>query len=189
LPELDGNKKSAILVLTYEVWHTTTYIGVVGHIMTERQFKYIEDQYKDEISRDEALSKKAQVYLSINSIIITALIFKATDLQTLLLQPSCADIILTFSVFVFIFISFLCVLLTLAIYEYERPTDMDTIIEEQDKSITDNDFFENRASDYIVAFEENAKVCDRKASFLRVSLISMIIAFTSSLLLILINIL
>jgi len=30
---LEGNTKGAILVVTYERWHTTTYIGVVAHAL------------------------------------------------------------------------------------------------------------------------------------------------------------
>lgn len=153
--------------------------------MTDKQFKYIEEQYKDEIQRDEYLSKKAQVYLSINSLIITALIFKAKDLKDLLVEPTCLELILTFLTFISIFISFLFVLFTLGIYSFERPTDFQTIIEEQDNEIKDEEFIENRASDYIVAFQENSKICDKKANYLRVSLIAMIIGFTSSLILIL----
>ena len=99
--------------------------------MTEKQFKYIEDLYKEEMVRDESLSKKAQVYLSINSLLITALVFKAKDLKELLVQPSGLESLLVILTFIFIFISFLAIILALAIYRYERPTDVQTLIDER----------------------------------------------------------
>jgi len=33
---LEGNTKGAILVVTYERWHTTTYIGVGGNAYSQR---------------------------------------------------------------------------------------------------------------------------------------------------------
>jgi hypothetical protein len=41
LPELDGNKKSAILVVTYGRWHTTTYIGVGGNFSQMRVLQFL----------------------------------------------------------------------------------------------------------------------------------------------------
>ena len=151
--------------------------------MTEKQFKYIEDLYKEEMVRDESLSKKAQVYLSINSLLITALVFKAKDLKELLVQPSGLESLLVILTFIFIFISFLAIILALAIYRYERPTDVQTLIDEQDKGIEDSDFIENRASDFIVAFEKNSRIGDKKANFLMIALIGLVLSFGSGIIL------
>ena len=58
---MEGNTKGAILVVTYERWHTTTYIGVVAHVSGQ----FVHDQVENELmAKPYRFSKKAGRYIS-----------------------------------------------------------------------------------------------------------------------------
>lgn len=59
------------------------------------KLEYMERQLKLEIDREESLNKKAQFYLSIISIIISTLVFKAKELKEILsIETSCLPLLL-----------------------------------------------------------------------------------------------
>ncbi len=152
-------------------------------MITERQYGYIENMYREEVDTVNKLDNKAKIYLSICSFILTALLFKIKDISEVL-EKSDYDFAKYFliSTYSFIFLALFFTIYTLKIYSYEYPTFTEIITQEFDDEISDEDFVKNRTADLLVASEINATVNFRRSRFLVIAsfclLLGIISAFT-----------
>ena len=149
-------------------------------MVTTEQYNFLKEQYDEESIREDILTKRAQIYLSINSFVITAFLFKVKDLvevvkglDNLVIYPLILSFILILISCVFIFTS-------LQIKEYEFPTSSDTLTVEFDNNINNRQFIDNRAVDLVVATDTNRGVNDIKAAKLTQALKFIIGGYISS---------
>ena len=150
-------------------------------MVTQKQYEFVKEHFEAENQREDLLTRKAQIFLSINSFVITAMLFKVKDLVSVVKDIKC-DLILVPLILSFIFILISCIFIfeTLKIRSYELPTNEDTLIDEFDNNISNDDFIDNRTADYLVATRRNKSVNDLKADRLKYSLLFIISGYVTS---------
>ena len=150
-------------------------------MVTQKQYEFVKEHFEAENQREDLLTRKAQIFLSINSFVITAMLFKVKDLVSVVKDIKC-DLILVPLILSFIFILISCIFIfeTLKIRSYELPTNEDTLIDEFDNNISNDDFIDNRTADYLVATRRNKSVNDLKADRLKYSLLFIILGYVTS---------
>ncbi len=150
-------------------------------MITEEQYNFFKSQYERENKREDDLMKKSQIYLSIETFVLTALFFKVKDLAEIL-GTSLALKALYISSISFIFLALLSTVLSIKIYRYERVQNSKNVLKQFGKNKMENgDFFLRRIIDYSVATERNVIVNDKKVNFLELSVIFILIGFLFSL--------
>jgi hypothetical protein len=135
---------------------------------TKEQYDFFKSQYEEENSRNLELTKRAEIYLSVISIFLTAVLFKLADLFAILSDANTrlASIIISIALILFS-ISLVFIVNSLRIRNYEGVIDFDAYIQKNDDSVQENDdFFADRIADYIVAVRRNEVINDQKADML-----------------------
>jgi hypothetical protein len=144
-------------------------------------FKYIHDQ---EAARYEALNSKGKVYLSLNTLYLGAVAFKADFWFVQASQTTISAILLV--VLLAIFVSALCVTVAaLGIYTYEGLADPEGIIRQfGDTPPSNEEFYDDRIVDATVAANRNSATNDKRAALLTIASILLIAGILSHVLLI-----
>ena len=144
----------------------------------KEKLDYIERQFKTELDREESLSKKGQIYLSINSIILSTLLFKIKELKELIdLECGLESLVTLVITLLLIFASVFFIALSLKIHSYERPSSSDTMKREMLDNISTDSFLSHRIADLLVAIKRNALVNDKRANRLQISLTLMLVGY------------
>lgn len=146
---------------------------------TKDQYDFFKSQYDEENQRNNELTKRAEIYLSIISLFITAVLFKLKEiLDSIKEAPSLfLSILLIIGVISFA-ISLLFLINSLKIRDYEGVIDFDDFIKKNDVTTqSSSDFFEDRVADYIVALKRNEIINNDKAAGLIKSRIFMLFGF------------
>ncbi|MEM7551541.1 MAG: hypothetical protein AAF363_17795 [Bacteroidota bacterium] len=150
-------------------------------MITTEQYEFFQSLYEKENKRAEELMKKSQIYLSIESFVLTALFFKVNDLQTILSDECFLKSLYIVSIS-FIFLALFATVLSIKIYKYERVEKPKNVLSQFGKTAMPNgDFFLRRIVDYSVAAERNYEVNEKKARFLELSVIFIGLGFLFSL--------
>lgn len=149
----------------------------------KEQYEYIEKQFRDELDREEGLHKKAQIYFSIASLVLTALLFKLKDIESILsdLPNSCIPKVFFVISIVFIFSSLFFIGWSIKIHNYKRPSNLKTLHTEARARISTEKFYSHRIIDFKKALEKNIPVNDSRALKLKISLILLLTGYLSSL--------
>lgn len=145
------------------------------------QYKFFKYLFDEETSRTNELTKKAQIYLSVQSFFFTALFFKHDEISktikgnTGLTWPYIIGLI-------FLFLSLILTVASLGIYSYKSVSGANDIIDSfEDDLPTDENFFNDRIAEFAEATDHNEKINDRTALLLVASVITLLLGFLSAL--------
>ena len=146
---------------------------------TKEQYDFFKSQYDEENIRNNELTKRAEIYLSIISLFLTAVLFKIKDIfDSIKDVPTFLLTILLIVGLVSFAISLLFLINSLKIRDYEGVIDFNDFIEKNDDTTqSPEDFFEDRVADYIVAVKRNEIINNDKADLLIKSRIFILIGF------------
>ncbi|MEO0552206.1 MAG: hypothetical protein AAF149_03330 [Bacteroidota bacterium] len=154
--------------------------------MKDLHFDIIKEQYSEELNRESMLGQKAQVYLSILTVFLSAIIFKIKDLKQVTASLHECEMITLYISFICILISAVTIIKSLGIYEYRKSISLDRLIERIDSEVDDIEFNNRSAGDYIAAIKHNVKINNKRANLLSIALYSIIASFLTILIFILI---
>ncbi|MDC6361658.1 MULTISPECIES: hypothetical protein [Flavobacteriaceae] len=150
-------------------------------MITEKQYQYVYNIYREEADIIDKLDNKAKIYLSICSFILTALLFKIKDISEVLMGSESVFakyfLIATYS---FIFFALFFTIFTLKIYSYEYPTFIEKLTSEFDDNVIDEIFIKNRTADLLVATEINATVNFKRSRYLVIASICLLLGSVSA---------
>lgn len=146
---------------------------------TKEQYDFFKSQYDEENVRNNELTKRAEIYLSIISLFLTAVLFKIKDiLDSIKDVPVYLLTILLIAGLISFAISLLFLINSLKIRDYEGVIDFDDFISKNDdETQSTEDFFEDRVADFIVAVKRNEIINNDKANLLIMSRILILIGF------------
>lgn len=144
-------------------------------------FKYI---YEQETARYENLNSRGKVYLSLITLYLGAVAFKA-DFWFLQASQTAISTIL-FTALLGSFVSALCVTVAaLGIYTYEGLADPEGIIKQfGDRPPSNEDFYDDRIADATVAANRNSVTNDKRATLLTIASVLLITGILSHVILI-----
>lgn len=143
---------------------------------TKEQYDFFKDQFAEEEKRYSDLTKRAEIYFTILSLLLTGIIFKTRDLIEILNKLTDVRMkIILVGVFIISFIlfglGFFFIARALKIREFEGVTDvrgyLDTLGETPP---VNDDFFDDRIVDFISAIEKNESVNNLRANSLSFAL-------------------
>lgn len=146
---------------------------------TKEQYDFFKSQYDEENTRNNELTKRAEIYLSIISLFLTAVLFKVKDIFDSIkdVPTEILTILLVLGLISFS-IALLLIVSSLKIRDYEGVLDIGKFIKKNDKETQENeDFFEDRVADYIVSVKRNEVINNQKAALLIKSRIYLLIGF------------
>ena len=134
---------------------------------TKDQYEYFKNKYKEEDERNITLTKRAEIYLSLISILFTGLIFKLSDIKVLCNENSCS--LIAFIILLFLLLVTLGFTLdSIRIKDYESDLVVEDYVNELgDKAPTDEEFFDNRIATFIAATKENFTINNTKGDRLK----------------------
>jgi hypothetical protein len=134
-------------------------------------YEFFESRYNEELERMRDLQKKAQIYLSIVSIIASIILVNISDFQCIIAKNN------TLKITTFVFLADLFVILVFLInsirlksyavafnpnvYSSELPADA--------SNYADDDFYDNRVADFLNSIEINQNINSEKAQSLKLS--------------------
>lgn len=134
----------------------------------KNKYEFFETRYNEEIERTRDLQKKAQIYLSIISIVTSLILVNLSELKNSIIRnPSLK--FLSFVLLILLFILIVLLIYSIRLKKYRVAFNPSTYIDEipETKDYPDYDFYENRIADFIVSIDTNQKVNQEKASWLR----------------------
>lgn len=146
-------------------------------MITKDQYEFFKAEHNREAVRYSELIKKGQIYLSVQSFIMTALLFKLKDLINAIERVNCLELARGLSVgsIIIIIISMLFNVWAMKISKYDRVSNLKKIFNDyQNESMEDGEFFLRRIADYTVVTERNWKTNQRTAAFLSYSLYTLL---------------
>jgi hypothetical protein len=132
-------------------------------VATEKQYQHFKSIFDAETARQGDLEDRAKSYLSLITFYSAFIAF--------VVQNERPDTLTFKTIFLLIVASmglaFLLSLLSIRVTKYEIPSDPKEIINNYKTSPpSDDDFFDDRIIDYVVASQRNAAINDRKARLL-----------------------
>ncbi len=134
---------------------------------TQQQYEYFKFKYKEEDDRNALLTKRAEIYLSIVSLVFTGLIFKISDIKTYC-DKNTAFLIIFCLLLGSLIVSIWFILQAIKLRDYQEDMDVGTYTNELGQTQpTDSDFFDNRIARFIVAIPQNFKINNDKAEQLK----------------------
>jgi hypothetical protein len=138
---------------------------------TKNQYEFFETRYTEEIERMRDLQKKAQIYLSIISIIASVLLVNISDFKGLINDDSSLKITtFVFLADLFFIVVFLINSVRLKSYIVAfNPSEYINEVPDDSSEYTDTEFYDNRVADFIHAIETNQDVNAEKAQSLKLS--------------------
>jgi len=135
-------------------------------VATAEQYKFFRALYDEEQARYGHLEARARLYITINTVYLSALAFKATDflgfakefkVPTWLFLLAAAVLVLALALSI----------LAIRIREYEGITDPEKVIDSfGEHPPSDEDFFDDRIADFAVAANRNSTQNDTVAAHL-----------------------
>jgi len=136
---------------------------------TKEQYDFFKDQYLDEEKRYSDLTKRAEIYFSILSVLLTSIVFKIKDIFELFENSNSFN--RTFS-FIFFIIAlglfgsaFYFITRALRIKTYQAVIDFENFRNNLGETPpTNEDFFDDRLIDYMYATEKNEIVNEERAN-------------------------
>lgn len=140
--------------------------------ITKEQFDFFKNQYEEENNRYSDLIKKGQIYLSLQTLLLSAVFFKIKDLNEILDKIDFQDIMfLFFGIAILqVLISIFFNVLSMKVSKFERVNKLRDVLNEfTSNSMLDEQFFTNRIVDYTVATERNSDINDKSAKYLKIS--------------------
>ena len=152
---------------------------------SKEQYEFFRQEYQEENVRNNELTKRAEIYLSIVSLFLTAVFFKVADFFNWLhnkeIIKSITTIVLVFLILLLFSVALILIINSLRIGNYEGVCDIDAYLEiNKDVYQDDEDFFENRIADYIVAVQRNEAINNKKAQALTYSRYFILMGFIST---------
>jgi|WetSurMetagenome_2_1015567.scaffolds.fasta_scaffold05563_5 hypothetical protein len=132
----------------------------------KEKLEYMLQILEQEYEREKSLSKKAQFYLSVATVVFSILVFKIKDIITI--EFSTIEIILLIIAVILLGISLLHILLSMKIHDYVRPTPIKVLKEDVYKPLPD--FLKRKMSEVIAAVKKNSDINDRRVILLERSL-------------------
>jgi len=135
------------------------------------QYQFFKELYAEENTRYNELTKKAEVYFSIVSLFLSAVLFKFNDVSSSIgkLHNVCLIIGLSISL-IAVGIALLLLIYSLKIRKYEGTIDMEEYIGKNKTYYQeDGEFYEDRIADFIVAIDRNTETNNKRADLLTIS--------------------
>ena len=154
--------------------------------MKDLYFDVIKEQYSEELKRESLLSQKAQVYLSILTALLSAVIFKVKDLKQVTASLNYYEMIPLYASFLFLLISAVVVIKSLGIYKYRKQVSLEKLIKQIDDEIEDNEFKNRSAADIVTATKHNFYTNNSRSKLLSIALYAILLGFFTILLFIII---
>jgi len=138
---------------------------------SKNKYEFFEVRYTEEIERMRDLQKKAQIYLSIVSIVASILLLNITDFQSLIDKNN------TLKITTFVFLADLFFILVFLINSIRlksyvvafNPSKYPTEIPDDVSDYLDDDFYDNRIADFLNSIEINQNINAEKAHSLKLS--------------------
>lgn len=152
---------------------------------TRNKYDFFEARYNEEIERMRDLQRKAQIYLSIISIVSSILLINLSSFRELIREDS--SILITAFILLLILLFVLFFLLnSIRLKNYTLALNPSEFINEYPETgeYEDCDFYENRIANFINSIQDNQRINAEKASSLQISeyglfgLIFMVIVIT-----------
>lgn len=138
---------------------------------TKNKYEFFEARYNEELERMRDLQRKAQIYLSLLSIIASVLLINITDFQCLIEKNNTLKI--TTFVFLadnFFILVFLITSIRLKNYVVAfNPIAYPNEVPDNAPEYNDPDFYDNRIADFLNAIETNQNINAEKANILKMS--------------------
>jgi hypothetical protein len=146
---------------------------------TKEQYEFFKNLYESEDSRINLLVKRSEIFLSILSLVLTSVIFKVKELGELIGNSVLLKVLFFLTLTIF-FVALVFVIISLRIRDYEFACDMDHYLESLPENEPKNeDFFDYRIAEYIVATTKNQHINNDKSRWLSYCLISILFGFIS----------
>jgi len=142
-------------------------------MVTKEQHNFFKSQYEEENARYESLIKKGQLYLSIQTFLLSAVFFNIKDLQKIIKDSNHTELLIAlFCIAILMLLaSILFNVLALKISTYERVNKPREVLQEFDKeAVSDGEFYLNRIVDFTVATERNFAANNTTAKQLKKSI-------------------
>jgi len=134
---------------------------------TKDQFEFFNERYTEEIGRSKELLDKSKIYFSVVTIITSILFTNLTSFQELIgkvPETKNALVAILGISFIIIFILFI----SIRVKNYYLPINTDNYLDSlPDDPESDEDFFDNRIAEIIVAIDENQRINNSKACWLK----------------------
>lgn len=144
---------------------------------SKAQYDAFRDIYQDEAARTARINTVAAACLPVPSFFLSALFFNLKVVLEVAQQSDCGIFVLCGVWFFFLF-AILCSVLSFFIRTQEGLFDPNTLAEEIEKNQpSDEQFFTERIADFVVATERNDKVNNRKAFWVRLAQICILLGF------------
>jgi hypothetical protein len=138
-------------------------------LATAEQYEFFRFLYEEEERRYLHLESRAKLYLSIIALFIATLVLKAQDVQASVAVLKVPWLLILLQA-ILLASSLVFVVLSVFIRTYEGVADPEQVIEGFGEEAPSNeDFFDDRIADYVVATGRNAAVNDRCARFLEIA--------------------
>ena len=153
--------------------------------ITKEQYDFFKNQYEEENNRYSDLIKKSQIYLSLQTLLLSAVFFKIKDLNEILKKTDCQDFMFIFFgvAILQVFISIFYNVLSMKVSKFEGVNNLrDVLSEFTSDSMSDEQFYTNRIVDYTVATGRNAEINDKSAKYLKISTYFLAVGLTCTIL-------
>jgi hypothetical protein len=128
---------------------------------TLKQYEFFNSLYDEESARTDELHGYGKTYLSLATFYSAFVAFVVEKLR----PDTTATKILFLATVVCMLGAFFISLWSMKVSNFEAVTTPRDVIDQfdEDEPMTDEEFFDNRIADYVVAYERNSVVNDRKA--------------------------
>jgi hypothetical protein len=127
---------------------------------SEKQYLFFKSLYDEETERTKQLRDHAKNYLSLATFYSAFVAFAIQQKASVL----CVQKVVFFATVLCMLSAFLLALWASGIASFEVANDPEAIVDQfGDEPMSDEEFFDNRIADFVVACERNSLVNDRKA--------------------------
>jgi hypothetical protein len=127
---------------------------------SEKQYLFFKSLYDEEAGRTRQLRDHAKNYLSLATFYSAFVAFAIQQIKPSTFLPKVAF----FATVICMLSAFLLALLASGIASFEIANDPKNIVDQfGDDPMSDEEFFDNRIADFVVACDRNSKVNDKKA--------------------------
>lgn len=133
---------------------------------SEKQYQFFKSLYDEETARERQLHDQARNHLSLATLYSAFVLFVVDRLKPAALPEK---LLFIFAI-VCMLAAFVISLWATKVSDYEAVNDPRRVLDEFGNApVSDEEFFDSRIADYVVAWERNSAVNDRKASRLKVA--------------------
>jgi len=137
-------------------------------VLSKDQYAFFVSLFEREWARYSELNKRAQLFITIQSFILTANLFKIKDVLGILKDMDNWTGLLYVASIVMIFISLLVTVLSLRLRNYERLHDPELVVESLEAlDYSESVFWKARVVDLAIATNKNKIKNDKKVPYLQ----------------------